>query len=63
MDEAVKYFAVPEKKNEEYVEADVIHEKNINTPEYLDAEASANTEVNKDKDSVATDDLEGTDAD
>ena len=26
MDEAVKSFAVPEKKNEEYVEADVIPE-------------------------------------
>ena len=46
MDEYMKTFAVPDKKNEESIEAEVLP-KTINSPEDLDEESSANTEVNK----------------
>ena len=37
LDEYMKTFAVPDKKNEESIEAEVLSEEKINAPEYLDA--------------------------
>ena len=57
MDEEMKDAAVPDKNNEEYVEAEVLFDKNINAPGDLYEEASADPKSNKDQDSVATTDL------
>ena len=46
MDEAAKTAAVPDKQNEEYVEADVTNEKRMNDPQYLYEEASSQPKVN-----------------
>ena len=53
MDEDIEVAAITYQQNKQSIEAEVISE-NINSPEDLDTESSANTEVNKDKDAVAT---------
>ena len=46
MDKSMKAADFPDKYNEESIEAEVLP-KTINSPEDLDEESSANTEVNK----------------
>ena len=60
--EPVKYAAVPDKQNKEYVEAEVPPEGTsgsyINAPKYMYVEASDHPEVNKYQDVVVIADTE-----